>query len=67
MATEVCLMAPARASVQEGLRRIEGSRPYARLTGESFVPVLILDDGAIVKDSKNIVAWALGNPIEGPR
>ena len=33
-----------------------------RLTGESFVPVLVLDDGAVIQDSKNIVAWALDNP-----
>jgi hypothetical protein len=33
-----------------------------RLTGESFVPVLVLDDGQIIKDSKNIVAWARENP-----
>jgi glutaredoxin 2 len=32
-----------------------------RLTGQSFVPVLVLDDGAVIQDSKNIVAWALRN------
>ena len=32
-----------------------------RLTGESFVPVLVLDDGEVIKDSKNIVAWARNN------
>ena len=29
---------------------------------ESFVPVLVLDDGQVIKDSKNIVAWARDNP-----
>ena len=33
-----------------------------RLTGESFVSVLVLDDGAVIQESKNIVAWALNNP-----
>ena len=33
-----------------------------RMTGESFVPVLVLDDGDVIKDSKNIVAWARQNP-----
>jgi hypothetical protein len=42
-----------------------GRREVKRLTGESFVPVLILDDGAVVKDSTNIVAWALDNRVGG--
>jgi hypothetical protein len=32
------------------------------LTGESFVPVLLLDDGTVIKDSNTIVAWARANP-----
>jgi glutaredoxin 2 len=39
-----------------------GRKEVRRLTGESFVPVLVLDDGQIIKDSKNIVAWARENP-----
>jgi glutaredoxin len=38
-----------------------------RLTGESFVPVLVLDDGQVISDSKNIVAWARDNPAHGAR
>jgi hypothetical protein len=38
-----------------------------RLTGESFVPVLVLDDGQVIRDSKNIVAWARDNPADGGR
>jgi hypothetical protein len=41
-----------------------GRREVRRLTGESYVPVLVLDDGVVVKDSKNIVAWARDNPAE---
>jgi hypothetical protein len=37
-------------------------REVKRLTGESWVPVLVLDDGEIITDSKNIVAWARDNP-----
>ena len=39
-----------------------GRKEVNRLTGESWVPVLVLDDGEVVKDSKNIVTWARENP-----
>jgi hypothetical protein len=39
-----------------------GRREVKRLTGESFVPVLVLDDGSVITDSENIVAWARENP-----
>ena len=39
-----------------------GRQEVKRLTGESWVPVLILDGGEVIKDSKNIVAWAERNP-----
>ena len=42
-----------------------GRREVKGLTGECFVPVLVLDDGAVIKDSQNIVAWASGNPGAG--
>jgi hypothetical protein len=42
-----------------------GRREVRRLTGESFVPVLVLDSGEAIADSKNIVAWARSNPA-GP-
>lgn len=38
-----------------------------RLTGESFVPVLVLDDGQAIADSKKIIAWARDNPAEPAR
>ena len=43
-----------------------GRREVKRLTGESFVPVLVLDGGEVIKDSKNIAAWARDNPA-GPQ
>jgi hypothetical protein len=42
-----------------------GRKEVKRLTGESWVPVLVLGDGEVVKDSKNIVAWARDNPAGG--
>ncbi len=42
-----------------------GRKEVKRLTGESLVPILVLDDGEVIKDSKNIVAWARGNPAGG--
>jgi hypothetical protein len=39
-----------------------GRKEVKRLTGQSFVPVLVLDDGAVIQDSKNIVDWVLDNP-----
>ncbi len=43
-------------------RLFKGRREVKRLTGSYTVPSLILDDGTVVDDSKNIVAWAQANP-----
>lgn len=42
--------------------RTAGRREAKRLTGSSAVPVLVLDDGTAISDSKEIVAWAKANP-----
>jgi hypothetical protein len=42
--------------------RSAGRRAAKRLSGSSTVPVLELDDGAAVYDSKRIVEWARENP-----
>ena len=39
-----------------------GRRRIKQMTGESFVPVLELDDGQVIADSKAIAAWARDNP-----
>ena len=38
-----------------------GRKEVKRLTGASYVPVLVLDDGTVIGDSDNIVAWAQAN------
>lgn len=43
-----------------------GRREVRRLTGQSFVPVLVLDSGEVVKGSKAIMVWARGNPVDRP-
>ncbi len=52
-----------------GLARLpditRGRKKVKRLTGESWVPVLVLDDGEVIKDSKEIVAWARDNAAGG--
>ena len=42
-----------------------GRKEVKRLTGESLVPVLVLDGGEVIKDSKSIAAWARANPAAG--
>jgi hypothetical protein len=39
-----------------------GRREVKQLTGNYKVPTLVLDDGTVVDDSSNIVAWAQANP-----
>jgi hypothetical protein len=39
-----------------------GRREVKRLTGQSWVPVLVTDDGEAIHDSKAIIAWAQANP-----
>ena len=42
--------------------RTTGRREAKRLTGKRMVPVLVTDDGEVVADSKEIVAWAREHP-----
>jgi glutathione S-transferase len=42
--------------------RTDGREAARRLTGKSTVPVLELDDGTAIWDSKRIVEWARENP-----
>jgi Glutathione S-transferase, N-terminal domain len=45
-------LTPKRATVRE-------------LTGQNWVPVLVTDEGEVIQDSRNIVAWAKANPAAG--
>jgi Glutathione S-transferase, N-terminal domain len=39
-----------------------GRRAVKRLTGNSWVPALVLDDGNVIQGSKDIIDWAQENP-----
>jgi hypothetical protein len=43
-----------------------GRKEAKRLTGKYTVPVLVTDEGEVVADSKNIVAWAKEHPAATP-
>jgi hypothetical protein len=47
----------------DALNRSDGRRTVKRLTGQSWVPVLLTDEGDVVQDSKAIAAWAAANPV----
>ena len=39
-----------------------GRRRVKELTGNSKVPILVLDDGRVIDGSQNIIDWAQSNP-----
>jgi hypothetical protein len=39
-----------------------GRKKVKELTGQTWVPVLVTDDGEAIHDSKQIVAWAKAHP-----
>ncbi len=46
----------------KALNMTKGRREVERLTGNRMVPTLVLDDGAVVDGSEEIVAWAQAHP-----
>jgi hypothetical protein len=40
----------------------KGRREVKKLSGESWVPLLVTDDGEVVGDSQKIIAWAQAHP-----
>jgi hypothetical protein len=44
------------------LNRTRGRQEVKRLTGNNWVPVLVLDDGNFVAGSHEIMAWAEAHP-----
>jgi hypothetical protein len=49
----------------DAVNRTHGRREAKRLTGKTTVPVLVTDEGEVVADSKDIVAWAREHPAGG--
>jgi hypothetical protein len=45
-----------------GLNSTSGRKKVKELSGSPVVPVLALDDGKVISESKEIVAWAEANP-----
>ena len=48
------------------LNNTHGRREVKKLTGQSWVPVLVTDDGEVIHDSKKIVEWAKEHPVAKP-
>jgi hypothetical protein len=46
------------------LNATRGRREVRELTGNSWVPVLVTDDGEAIQDSKRIIAWAKAHPAK---
>jgi glutathione S-transferase-like protein len=48
------------------LNNTSGRREVKELTGNTWVPVLVTDDGEVIQDSKRIIDWARANPAGAP-
>ena len=44
--------------------RTAGRQEVKKLTGSTMVPVLVTDDGEVIKDSKRIADWARAHPAD---
>jgi Glutathione S-transferase, N-terminal domain len=47
----------------KALNMTKGRQEVERLTGNRMVPTLVLDDGTVIDDSHEIVAWAQAHPV----
>jgi hypothetical protein len=50
------------APLPRSLNATQGRREVESLTGNRWVPTLVLDDGTVIDGSKEIIAWAQANP-----
>ena len=50
------------AMLPEFLNKTRGRQEVKELTGQLTVPVLVTDSGEVVRESKDIVAWAKAHP-----
>jgi hypothetical protein len=53
------------AILPDALNNTRGRREVKELTGNTWVPVLVTDEGEVIQDSKKIVAWARSHPAGG--
>ena len=54
------------AVLPDFMNRTSGRREAKKLTGKTWVPVLVTDEGEVIPDSKNIIAWAKKHPAGSP-
>ncbi len=50
----------------EALNLTKGRREVKRLTGNTWVPVLVTDDDEVIQDSRRIAEWAREHPAGAP-
>ena len=50
------------AILPDAMNRTAGREEVKRLSGDTWVPMLITDDGEVIKESKKIAEWARKNP-----
>jgi hypothetical protein len=49
----------------DALNQTSGRKEVKRLTGNTWVPVLVQDDGSYIQGSRDIAEWAQANPASG--
>ncbi len=49
------------AALPDALNQTSGRKKVKELTGNTWVPVLVADDGEVVQGSREIEAWAQGH------
>jgi hypothetical protein len=49
----------------DAFNRTKGRQEVKRLTGNHWVPVLVIDDGTVIQGSREIAEWAHANPPVG--
>jgi glutathione S-transferase len=50
------------AALPDAFNRTSGRDEVERLTEQRWVPVLVTDDGEVIRESRNIAAWAREHP-----
>lgn len=54
------------AALPDIFNRTRGRREVKELTGNTWVPVLVTDDGEAIQGSQEIVHWAKAHPAGSP-